>query len=130
MRFYNQFNRPSHTGELNNLPSKTVPDQTMSIKDILDRHTRGLPIAGGKQPIFHGEEEDLPDFKSMDLAEIQEYKEAVQAAILKHQTDYDDQVKTYAEKQKSVQTDKIRTLEERLAYLENPKISPIPEDKR
>jgi len=58
--------------EFNTLPSMTVPDQTMSIRTILDRHSRGLPIDGIKIPIYDGEENDLPDWRRLDLAERQE----------------------------------------------------------
>lgn len=53
--------------------SKTVPDQTMSIKTILERHTRGLDIPEGKAPIY--EEEDMPSNginpKTLDLVDLE-----------------------------------------------------------
>ena len=58
--------------EINNKPSMTIPDQTMSIRTILERHSRGLPIDGMKIPIYDGEENDLPDWRRLDLAERQE----------------------------------------------------------
>ena len=68
--------------EINTLPSLTVPDQTMSIRTILDRHSRGLPIDGIKIPIYEGEENDLPDYRRLDLAEREElahlYKNEIQ----------------------------------------------------
>jgi len=53
-------------------PSMTIPDQTMNIRTILERHSRGLPIDGMKVPIWDGEENDLPDWRRLDLAERQE----------------------------------------------------------
>jgi hypothetical protein len=58
--------------EVNTLPSLTIPDQTMSIRTILERHSRGLPIDGVKTPIWEGEDNDLPDWRRLDLAERQE----------------------------------------------------------
>jgi hypothetical protein len=58
--------------EKNTLPSMTIPDQTMSIRTILERHSRGLPIDGIKTPLYDGEENDLPDWRRLDLAERQE----------------------------------------------------------
>jgi len=76
------FNRPSHpcNYEINDQPSETVPDQTMSIKTILDRYSRGLPIGGQKESYFQEDDEfnDLPDPRRLDLAERQEF--AQQAA--------------------------------------------------
>jgi len=55
-------------------PSMTVPDQTMSIRTILERYSRGLPI-GGRLDEYYDEEDDLPDFRTLDLAERQELAE-------------------------------------------------------
>ena len=52
-------------------PSMTVPDQTMSIRTILERYSRGLPI-GGRLDVLYDEENDLPDPRTLDLAERQE----------------------------------------------------------
>lgn len=55
--------------EKNKMPSKTIPDQTMSIKEILIRHSRGLPISGGKMPIYEGEDNAMPDMDRMELTD-------------------------------------------------------------
>jgi hypothetical protein len=55
-------------------PSLTVPDQTMSIREILQRYSRGLPI-GGRLDVYYDEEDDLPDPRTLDLAERQEIAE-------------------------------------------------------
>jgi hypothetical protein len=52
-------------------PSITVPDQTMSIRTILERHSRGLPI-GGRLDEYYDGDNDLPDPRTLDLAERQE----------------------------------------------------------
>lgn len=67
-------------GEVNGQPSLTVPDQAMSLKEILRRFASGIPMDAGKVPIYD-EENDLPDFTKMDLADrealAQEYAEEV-----------------------------------------------------
>lgn len=74
--------------EKNNKPSLTIPDQTMSMRTILERHARGLPISGIKTPIWNGEDDDLPDFRTLDLAERQElaeyYQQELQSIKNKH----------------------------------------------
>ena len=55
-------------------PSMTVPDQSMSIKTILERYARGLPV-GGRLDEYYDEENDLPDPRTLDLAERQELAE-------------------------------------------------------
>lgn len=66
---------------MNNQPSLTVPDQTMSIKEIMNRFAKGLPIEGQKVPVYHGEEDYLPDYKSLDLTERQELLEHTKQTI-------------------------------------------------
>lgn len=53
-------------------PSVTVPDQAMSVKEILDRFARGLPLGGVRVPVWDGEEE-VPDFRKMDLADVETF---------------------------------------------------------
>lgn len=55
-------------------PSLTVPDQSMSIKTILERYARGLPV-GGRLDEYYDEEDTLPNPLTMDLAERQELAE-------------------------------------------------------
>lgn len=66
--------RYKEQGEVNILPSLTIPDQSMSVQDILDRFTRGLPIGGQRVPVYD-ELDDLPDIRTLDLAERQELSE-------------------------------------------------------
>lgn len=65
--------------EKNEQPSLTVPDQTMSVRTILERYTRGLPV-NGWTPMYD-EEDDLPDPRTLDLAERQELAEQFKQEI-------------------------------------------------
>lgn len=52
--------------------SVTVPDQALSLKQLLYNYTRGIPINER-----HGEylgDSYVPDFNTMDLADIADYK--------------------------------------------------------
>lgn len=56
------------------LPSLTVPDQSMTVKQIADRYIRGLPIGGEKVAIYESRETDdfedmLPDLANLDISE-------------------------------------------------------------
>lgn len=42
------------------LPSKTVPDMSLSLRDLLDRHTRGGQVKTFN-PVFTGESSRVPD---------------------------------------------------------------------
>jgi hypothetical protein len=75
--FKNIMNYKPYNGEVNNQQSLTVPDQAMSIKEILSRFSRGLNV-NGFTPIYDDVEttdDFLPDPRTLDLAERQEYAE-------------------------------------------------------
>lgn len=73
MRIKNSINANSFAKnyEKNYGPSLTIPDQTMTIRQIVDRYAKGLPIDGARTPIWD-EEDDLPDWRTLDLVERQE----------------------------------------------------------
>lgn len=79
MKFKTPYNAVPSKGEINSDPSMTVPDQSMSVQEIMRRYASGLPLGGQRVPIYHGEDEFLPDFDKLDLAEQQQYKEAAAA---------------------------------------------------
>lgn len=65
------------------MPSETVPDQSMSIRQILDRYARGLPL-DAKTPIWDDnvdEDNFMPDPRRLDLAERQEFAESAAAEL-------------------------------------------------
>lgn len=60
-------------GDINKLPSMTDPDQTISIKDLIQRHVDGVPLGTREyEPVYS--EEDLPDFESMDIEELAQWR--------------------------------------------------------
>lgn len=63
-------------GEVNTKPSLTIPDQTLPIREILARFAKGLPV-GVKTPVYEGEDNDLPDPRTLDLVDIQNMQEAI-----------------------------------------------------
>lgn len=70
---YNSRETPDE-GEVNTMPSETQPDKVMTIKEMLARHVRGLPVSGGSGFADIPEEVGyIPDIRSLDLTEIKEY---------------------------------------------------------
>lgn len=59
-------------GETNTMPSKTVPNQSMSVRELMIRFAAGLPLTGAKVPLYEGESEE-PDIDKMDLIEREAY---------------------------------------------------------
>lgn len=52
-------------------PSLTVPDQTMSLKEILARSTNNMPLEGEREPLYY-DEVSVPDIRRLDYVERQE----------------------------------------------------------
>lgn len=86
--YFNAHLRPYH-GETFITPSLTIPDQTMDIREILNRYAQGLPIEQ-KEPIFN-EEEMLPDWKKMDLSERYDFINQNKAEISRLQAELQNQ---------------------------------------
>lgn len=61
-------------GEVNVLPSETIPDQTLSIREIFNRFARGEALEG--RPSVYSDDDDLPEFDKMSKIEIAEFAEA------------------------------------------------------
>lgn len=76
-------NEFSKNYEFNDQPSQTIPDGTMTLRELLDRSGRGLPVDGSKVPIFDTDEEynDIPDPRTLDLSERAEYAEYAKQQI-------------------------------------------------
>lgn len=60
--------------------SQTIPDQSLTMRQLFDRYAKGLPLEA-KDPVYYGEDDEIPDFKKMDLTEIDEYKKNLSADI-------------------------------------------------
>lgn len=64
------------------LPSETIPDQTMSIKELLQKYSRGQPITGdNREPQYEEENHNFLDYKKLDLSEIEDLKLQTQHEI-------------------------------------------------
>jgi len=70
---YNTLN--AHTRPKNykifEMPSMTIPDQSLTIKQIIDRHSKGLSLGSTKTPIYDEENETLGiNPKTLDLTDL------------------------------------------------------------
>lgn len=59
-------------------PSETIPDQSIPLNVLLQRHVRGLPVTS-HTPTYSDEE--LPDVQKMDLTERAELAQEVSKTI-------------------------------------------------
>lgn len=98
----NPFAPHSYTGEKPYGPSMAVPDQSMTVQEILKRYARGLPLGGAKVPTYEDEElEGMPDVKHMDLAEREEYFDIVKQSIERTKKSFNENA-TKTKKQSNV----------------------------
>lgn len=67
--------KKEYKGQGNFGESKTVPDQSMTLRELLIRYAKGLPLEGAKTPIWEGEEGFDVDPEKLDLAEREELAE-------------------------------------------------------
>ena len=77
-----------HKGSINDKPSLTVPNMAMSLKQLLERFTRGQSIPT-KTPIYHEDEEgnviDLPDIGRLNKLDKIDLLRETKAATKEHQ---------------------------------------------
>lgn len=89
-------------GEVNNLPSLTVPDQAMPLKKLLSDYTRGVMPPNMKQPEYH--DDYVPDFQAMDISELAEYALELKE---RHRSLQDEQEKERSRREQEAYRQKI-----------------------
>lgn len=131
MKFKTQFNQGERkrTTEKNSGLSQTIPDQSMSIKEILIRNQRGLPLSG-IEAVFHDEkfldDESGRNPANMDISEIVDELQAIEERIRKRNEDWlqaeAQRKKEAAEKAEELK--KQKWIEEWKATFQNPTQQP------
>lgn len=68
-------------------PSLTVPDQTMTIREIMERYARGLSFDGTKVPLYDGEDDVLNgvNWNTLDIEEQEQFRQQVQDELFELQ---------------------------------------------
>lgn len=72
--------------ESSSKPSMTIPDQSLSIRELYDRFQSGLPLQGVKDAVYYGEDDDFPDLAKMDLADRENYIKGVREELEEFKT--------------------------------------------
>lgn len=72
-RKFKNANQAGHSPEKekNFLPSETVPDQTMSVRDIIRRFASGTVNDVSREPQFT---EDMPDLRGYDISQLHDMR--------------------------------------------------------
>lgn len=101
----NMLNAEETKGQVNTLPSQTIPDQSMTIKELLVRYARGLPLEGEKTPVWEGEEGFDIDPNKLDLAELEELAEKAREELKEINERVEQDIKKAKSKSKKFVTD-------------------------
>ena len=79
--------------------SMTVPDQSLSVQQLIERHRRGLGIEGYREPVYYNDTV-VPSIETMDFAEkraflehLKEHRASIEA-IFKENLDADAKAKS------------------------------------
>jgi hypothetical protein len=97
-------------GESNFGLSKTVPDESISVRDLLLNHSRGHSLPVSERVAFYDEDNVIPDPKGLDLTDLDAMRlenESTRDKILKEARS--QRIKAQQEKQKAVE-DELRLL--------------------
>lgn len=101
------FNKPKSTGEINSLPSEYVPDQTMSLREIVTRFTNSSPIPSiGKDQLFYSEE--MQDLRFMDVTEKVKLFLEAKHSFAQLKADYDMVIKAERDADEKARMEKYK----------------------
>jgi len=109
---HTQFKRPFTRYRAFTMPSLTVPDQTMSLKVMVTKYVKGLPIAAPDLKGTYTDDETATDFDKLDLAEQEELILSVSEELTKTKATIAQQRKEEAAKRTAEAEKDKKELEE------------------
>ena len=97
--------------------SITVPDQTMSLRTLVERHARGLPLeTNAKTPIYNnGEVTDVSRLDQIDIIEMQRANAQRIKELQNKMAKDEDEKKAAAEKELTEKLEELKILKEKAA---------------
>lgn len=81
------FDKDNYPGEANNEPSQTIPNQSMSLQDLVDKFTITSNWPKVPQSEQFDSEQELPDIQMMSKTEVAELQLNIKQDIVDHQID-------------------------------------------
>jgi len=91
MKIKTQFNQEEFQKnyEKNTLPSMTIPNQAMSIPELIRRYASGLPLGGSRVPFYdENPEEDLLGGRNWNTFDLSEQNDIIKG----YKQDYEDTI--------------------------------------
>lgn len=84
--------------EKNDGKGRTVPNQALSIEEIILRTQRGYPVDETYTTFYNGEDDDLPDLRRLDITQLHELKKWADDKIKEGESFMQKQYDDYREK--------------------------------
>lgn len=122
-----QFDDVTGHYEKNTLPSETVPDETMSIREIYQRYASGQPLGSVsmREPYYEGLNPSLPlDWNKMDIHERHEFAQKHQIKLTEAKQLLQDE-----KKKRDEETYKELIIAEYIAAEKEKNEKPLPNEK-
>jgi len=104
LTIHTHYNRPATRLRVFTEPSLTVPDQTMTLKTMVTKYVKGLPIAAPQLNGTYTDDEDATDFTKLDLADQEQI-------ILRASEELTEHKATLTRKQQKEAADKLKEAE-------------------
>jgi len=105
-------NYEPEVGEINDQPDMTVPDMSMSIREIMLRYASGQPLSLNTH-LHYGGDEYYPDPREMDLTDIDDLKERNALRIKELEQKRQDEIADYKAK-RAARRKKLQLIENQL----------------
>lgn len=118
MKVYTHYDRPATRYQVFTQPSLTIPDQTMSLKTMVTKYVKGLPISAPHNVGTYTGDEIATDFNKLDLAEQEEsvLNASNELTEIKHTITKQQKEKAANDKEKAQkQEQELKELREKLA---------------
>lgn len=127
MEIINIFNYKKPSGKVFTQPSQTVPNQALSLKEIIERHSRGQDMDITYNPLYEEEPSSGVNVKTLDLEEIYSMK-AENAEII--QELYTEKKKQDRDKHEKEQVEKFKKLAQEQLLIDKQKEKGAPEEPK
>lgn len=101
--------------KVNDEPSMTIPEQSMTVREIMNRHVRGIPTSGHNPETAEYDPDAIGvDLRKLDLAEIEDLKRANAETIVEKQNELSQMSKSRQDraKQLDIETEVSKRLNE------------------
>lgn len=105
------------------MTSITIPSQTMSVRTILDRYARGLPLEGRRNPQYYDGE--FPDIAGLDLSEIAALKRAAQEQVEQYKQNLKKQEESNRKQKEQKLLEQIEELKKQIPNNSNEHSNPL-----